>query len=151
MLLQQREVIKKETMRNAITFCCGLFNIQREPERYVDCAFDFKSHTIVSCYSSLGVLASSSGAHYLYTALSSKFPLGQSNLAFKPSLSVGYYGAAKGPDLGCSIEFHSSLSLLYNIDLFDVGIRASHMSNAHLGQKNPGLETFAFFLNYKFS
>lgn len=66
-----------------------------------------------------------------------------------PSLGAGLYSDGGGKDLGHTVEFRSQLELGYN---FDNGSRLSgglaHISNASLGDRNPGTEILS--LNYYF-
>lgn len=66
-----------------------------------------------------------------------------------PSLAAGLYSDGGGKDLGHTVEFRSQLELGYN---FQNGSRASmglaHISNASLGDRNPGTEILS--LNYYF-
>ncbi len=66
-----------------------------------------------------------------------------------PSIGAGLYSDGDGKDLGHTIEFRSQLELGYN---FQNGSRVStglaHISNASLGNRNPGTEILS--LNYYF-
>lgn len=66
-----------------------------------------------------------------------------------PSLAAGLYSDGGGKDLGYALEFRSQLELGYN---FQNGSRVTtglaHISNASLGDRNPGTEILS--LNYYF-
>lgn len=67
-----------------------------------------------------------------------------------PSFSPGFYYQGSGRNLGFPVEFRSAIELSYQInDKSWVGLQASHISNAHLGNKNPGIN--AFVLTFAFS
>ena len=56
----------------------------------------------------------------------------------KPS---GYYDNGSGKNLGNNIEFRTSLELSYILKNNNrIGISLSHISNANIGKKNPGVE-----------
>lgn len=66
-----------------------------------------------------------------------------------PSLAAGLYSDGGGKDLGHTVEFRTQLELGYN---FQNGSRLAtglaHVSNASLGDRNPGTEILS--LNYYF-
>lgn len=69
-----------------------------------------------------------------------------------PSISPGFYYQGSGRDLGFPIEFRSAIELSYQLNENSrMGIQASHISNAHLGYKNPGINAFVltFTLSFK--
>tara|TARA_B100000674_G_C37657032_1_gene830624 strand:+ start:149 stop:676 length:528 start_codon:yes stop_codon:yes gene_type:complete len=67
---------------------------------------------------------------------------GNSNkIIFTPSFGVGYYDDGSGKKLGNDIQFRTGLELSYELqNLNRIGISLSHISNANLGDKNPGVE-----------
>lgn len=59
-----------------------------------------------------------------------------------PSFAPGAYASGSGLDLGYPLEFRSQLEASYRLgSRARVGLAFSHMSNAHLGDRNPGVET----------
>lgn len=59
--------------------------------------------------------------------------------------SIGYFHQGKSNiDLGSDIEFYSFLE--YKLGF--LGMSLSHISNAHLSKKNPGINLFKLFLTY---
>ena len=67
---------------------------------------------------------------------------GKTNQAiFTPSFGIGYYDDGSGKKLGNEIEFRTSFELSYQLSNKNrIGISFSHISNANLGDKNPGVE-----------
>ena len=64
-----------------------------------------------------------------------------SNIFFTPNIGVGLYDEGDGKKLGSSIEFRSGLELSYELENERrIGISISHISNASIGDKNPGTE-----------
>ncbi len=70
---------------------------------------------------------------------------GKKNKAiFTPSFGIGYYDDGSGKKLGNDIQFRTSLELSYELSNNNrIGFSLSHISNANLGDKNPGVETFS--------
>ena len=66
-------------------------------------------------------------------------------LNITPSFAPGYYSKGDGKDLGHSLEFKSELQ--FSVDLFStsqLGFSYNHLSNASLGSKNPGANSYMF-------
>ena len=62
-----------------------------------------------------------------------------------PSFAPGYYNNGNGKDLGSPLEFKSEIQVSF--DLFDsseLGLSYNHISNASLGSKNPGANSYMF-------
>ena len=68
-----------------------------------------------------------------------------------PSFTPGLYGEGNGKDLGHIIEFKSEVQL--SLDIFknsELGFSYNHISNASLGEKNPGANSYMFNFLKKF-
>ena len=88
-------------------------------------------------------------AAYGYTGIKALYNLGQLN--FTPSFTPGIYSQGDGKDLGHTIEFYSEL--LFSLDVFsnsELGFSYNHISNASLGEKNPGANSYTFNFLKKF-
>ena len=60
---------------------------------------------------------------------------------FTPSFGLGYYEDGNGKKLGNNIEFRTTLEFSYQLNNMDrIGISLGHISNANIGNKNPGAE-----------
>ena len=82
-------------------------------------------------------------ASYVYTGVQAQYSIGKVNIV--PSFAPGLYGEGNGKDLGHIIEFKSELQLSF--DLFsnsELGFSYNHISNASLGDKNPGANSYMF-------
>lgn len=67
--------------------------------------------------------------------------------SLNPSLSAGYYNNGADKDLGYDVEFYSQLRLDYKLaSNAQIGLGIGHISNADIGEKNPGAETV--YLSY---
>ena len=90
-----------------------------------------------------GFIITQDNAGYLYTGVQADYKLGSIN--FTPSFTPGYYNKGDGKDLGHSLEFKSELQ--FSIDLpsnAQLGFSYNHISNASLGSKNPGANSYMF-------
>jgi len=82
-------------------------------------------------------------AFYLYTGVQAEYELGI--LKITPSFAPGYYNYGDGKDLGYPLEFKSEVQM--SLDLSDstqLGMSYNHISNASLGTKNPGANSYMF-------
>ena len=80
---------------------------------------------------------------YFYTGVQAEYKIGKLNLT--PSFSPGIYTVGDGKDLGSPLEFKSEVQL--SVDLLPgttLGYSQSHISNADLGDKNPGADSYMF-------
>ena len=71
---------------------------------------------------------------------------GEKNKFFlTPSFGGGFYDDGSGKNLGNDIQFRTSLEVSYELKNSNrIGISFSHISNANLGNKNPGVEILSF-------
>ena len=90
-----------------------------------------------------GFMMTADSASYFYTGVQAEYKIGKLNLI--PSFSPGIYSKGDGKDLGSPLEFKSELQL--SVDLLPgtkLGYSHSHLSNADLGDKNPGADSYMF-------
>ena len=90
-----------------------------------------------------GFILTQDNASYLYTGVQAEYKIGKIN--FTPSFTPGYYNKGDGKDLGHSLEFKSELQ--FSVDLFSntqLCFSYNHISNASLGSKNPGANSYMF-------
>ena len=60
---------------------------------------------------------------------------------FTPSFGLGYYHDGNGKKLGNRLEFRTTFEISYQLQSQDrIGFSLSHISNANIGNKNPGAE-----------
>ena len=90
-----------------------------------------------------GFMMTADADTYFYTGVQAEYKIGKLNLT--PSFSPGLYSMGDGKDLGSPLEFKSELQL--SIDLLPgtkLGYSQSHLSNADLGETNPGADSYMF-------
>jgi len=65
----------------------------------------------------------------------------KSNILITPSFGFGYYDDGDGKKLGNNIEFRTTIELSYELENKNrIGFSFGHISNANIGDKNPGVE-----------
>ena len=96
-----------------------------------------------------GAMITADNATYFYTGIQAHYKLGKLNLT--PSFTPGYYNEGNGKDLGHALEFKSELQLSLELPRdSQFGFSYNHLSNASLGDKNPGANSYMFNLLKKF-
>ena len=90
-----------------------------------------------------GGFVTENSAAYIYSGIEWKFEIG--SLEFTPSFAPGLYHKGDGKDLGHVLEFKTEVQLSYAVsDATSFGVSYNHVSNASLGDKNPGANSYMF-------
>jgi hypothetical protein len=144
--------INKNTEFNVYT---GMFDFSDDKKRSTLIGFQHQNEelnrdTFLGNLSPItGGMMTADNAAYFYTGVQAQYKIG--NLNFTPSFAPGYYSQGSGKDLGHALEFKSELQL--SLDLpkdSQFGFSYNHLSNASLGDKNPGANSYMFNLLKKF-
>ena len=96
-----------------------------------------------------GALITADNAGYIYTGVQAQYKVGILNIT--PSFTPGLYHEGDGKDLGHLVEFKSEVQI--SLDLpkdSQFGFSYNHLSNASLGDKNPGANSYMFNFLKKF-
>ena len=98
-----------------------------------------------------GIELTSDSAFYLISGIYLEDNIGElmtgeeNNWNFTPSFGLGYYDDGNGKKLGNKVEFRTTLEFSYQLANKDrIGISLGHISNANIGNKNPGAEIISF-------
>ena len=96
-----------------------------------------------------GGMLTADNAVYLYTGVQADYDIGL--LKLTPSFAPGIYNQGNGKDLGHIIEFKSEIRLSMDLSKNSMfGMSYNHISNASLGSKNPGANSYMFNFLKKF-
>ena len=113
----------------------GLLGLQHQNEELFRNSFLGKLSPIT------GGFFTEKSAFYLYSGVQAEYELGF--LTFTPSFAPGYYNYGSGKDLGHPLEFKSEIQMNFNLsDTTHLGMSYNHISNASLGTKNPGANSY---------
>ena len=96
-----------------------------------------------------GAFMTGDSSVYFYTGVEANYSVGILNIT--PSFTPGLYRQGSGKDLGHPLEFKSEVQL--SLDLSEgtnFGMSYNHVSNASLGDKNPGANSYMFNFLKKF-
>ena len=93
-----------------------------------------------------GGFITENSAAYVYTGVEWNYEMSD-KLKFTPSFAPGIYHEGDGKDLGHALEFKTEVQLSYTVsESTNFGMSYNHISNASLGDKNPGANSYMFNL-----
>ena len=121
----------------------GLVGLQHQNEDLFSDSFLGKLSPIT------GGFLTENNAFYLYSGIQAEYDIG--SLKITPSFAPGYYNYGDGKDLGYPLEFKTEVQV--SLDLSEstkFGMSYNHISNASLGTKNPGANSYMFNLLKQF-
>ena len=99
----------------------------------------------------VGVTATTDGGTYGYGGVGVDVFFGKRWVA-TPNFAVGVYGNGDGKDLGYALEFRSGLEVAYRFDDYSrLGLSFTHISNAGLDDRNPGVESLVLVYSMPFN
>ena len=148
----EEKKLKNNTKFNVYT---GMFDFSDDGKRATLVGFqhqneDLNRDTFLGNLSPItGAMLTSDNASYFYTGVQAQYKIGLLN--FTPSFAPGYYNEGNGKDLGHALEFKSEVQLSLELPKdSQLGFSYNHLSNASLGDKNPGANSYMFNFFKKF-
>ena len=146
---------KIEVQNHELNFFSGMFDFSDQKQRAILVGFQHQNEELYRD-TSLGTLSPITGGFvtenqslYAYTGVEWNFDIGPLN--FTPSFAPGLYGEGDGKDLGHVLEFKSEVQASINFsENSSLGMSYNHISNASLGDKNPGANSYMFNFLKKF-
>ena len=149
------EEVKFDEKNTEFSVYTGMFDFSDDGKKSTLLGFqhqneNFNRNTFLGNLSPItGALITADNATYFYTGVQAQYKIGNLNLT--PSFTPGLYNQGNGKDLGHVLEFKSELQL--SLDLSkesQLGFSYNHLSNASLGEKNPGANSYMFNFFKKF-
>jgi lipid A 3-O-deacylase len=121
----------------------GLFGFQHQNE-------SLERETFLGNISPItGGFITENSAVYVYSGIEWNYVLG--NINFTPSFAPGLYEEGDGKDLGHVLEFKTEVQASIDISQnTSLGMSYNHISNASLGDKNPGANSYTLNFLKKF-
>jgi lipid A 3-O-deacylase len=126
----------------------GVFNIVKKPHRTLQIQFEYRwDVNFYHVRPLVSTMFTPTGAFYLCTGAGLDIYLGK-RVVVTPSFAPGLYlRGDEGKNLHYPLEFRSAIEMAYESkSKMRFGAQFYHISNASLGQKNPGSESLIFFL-----
>ena len=146
LIAEEQRTQNKNTEFNVYT---GMFDFSDDGKRSTLIGFQHQNEnlnrdTFLGNLSPItGALITADSAGYIYTGVQAQYKLGVLN--FTPSFTPGLYFEGDGKDLGHLIEFKSELQISLDLSRSsELGFSYNHISNASLGDKNPGANSYMF-------
>ena len=147
---------KKENFNeHELNFYTGMFDFSDDGKRATLVGFQHQNEelnrdTFLGNLSPItGAMITADNATYFYTGVQAHYKVGSLN--FTPSFTPGYYNEGSGKDLGHALEFKSEIQLSLELPKnSQFGLSYNHLSNASLGDKNPGANSYMFNFFKKF-
>lgn len=120
----------------------GYFDWNRQKDEAAEFRLEYRDDHKLWIFRPLaGIMGTSDGAVYGFAGVGVDVFFGN-RFVVTPSFAPGYYHEGSGLDLGYGLEFRSQIEFAYRFDNRSrLGLAVSHMSNASLGDTNPGTES----------
>ena len=141
---------KISARENHLNFFVGNFDFSDDKQKAILFGFQHQNEnlyrdTFVGNVSPItGGFVTENSAAYIYTGIEWNIEMSD-KILFTPSFAPGFYHKGDGKDLGHVLEFKSEVQFSYiasNSTSF--GVSYNHVSNASLGNKNPGANSYMF-------
>tara|TARA_B100000575_G_scaffold273177_1_gene255902 strand:- start:423 stop:941 length:519 start_codon:yes stop_codon:yes gene_type:complete len=149
-------LIIEDNNTNQLNFFTGNFDFSDNKQKAILIGFqhqdeNLKRNTFLGNISPItGGFLTDNSAAYIYTGIEWNVDMG-SSVTFTPSFAPGLYHEGNGKDLGHVLEFKSEVQLSYEVsDKTNFGLSYNHVSNASLGDKNPGANSYMLNFLKKF-
>ena len=141
---------EQNTNGHQLNFFLGNFDFSDDKQRAVLVGFQHQNENLIrdtmlgNVSPITGGFITENSAAYIYTGIEWNVDMG-GGLTFTPSFAPGLYHEGDGKDLGHVLEFKSEVQLSYaSSDETSFGLSYNHVSNASLGDKNPGANSYMF-------
>lgn len=142
------EARAQPAMGDQIAFSLGYFDVNKQRDTALEMRLEYLSEAKFWRFKPLlGVMFTSDSASYVYGGVRMEIPIG-GRFLLVPSFAPGLYDRGNGKDLGHVVEFRSQIEVVYLLSGgARLGLSFNHMSNASLGDRNPGVENLALTLS----
>jgi hypothetical protein len=137
---------------DALAFGAGWWDVVQQKDNAALLNLEYRSDKKLWWFKpQVGMFGTSKGGFYLYAGIRLDVYFGD-RWVFTPSFSPGVYHEGNGRDLGFELEFRSSAEIAYRFDDYSrLSLGIAHLSNASLGDRNPGVETLTLTYSVPFS
>tara|TARA_B110000971_G_C19736080_1_gene375294 strand:+ start:60 stop:575 length:516 start_codon:yes stop_codon:yes gene_type:complete len=145
--INAQEVKKIDSQYN---FYTGNFDFSDDKQKAILFGFQHQNETLErktflgNISPITGGFITENSAAYIYTGVEWNYDMG-SKMTFTPSFTPGLYSEGNGKDLGHIVEFKTEVQASYAIsESSSFGMSYNHISNASIGEKNPGANSYMF-------
>ncbi len=129
-----------------LTFGAGWYDMNKQDDEAGEFRLEYWSDAKWWIFKPFaGVMATTDAALYGHAGIRLDLFFGR-RFVLSGSFAPGLYHDGDGKDLGHTIQFRSNVEAAYRFDNRSrVGVAFYHLSNASLGEDNPGTEVLSFF------
>jgi lipid A 3-O-deacylase len=145
-----------EINNHQYNFYLGNFDFSDDKQKSILVGFQHQNETLKrqtflgNASPITGGFITENSAAYVYTGVEWNYDLSD-KMKFTPSFAPGLYHEGNGKDLGHVLEFKTEVLISYDMsDNTSFGMSYNHVSNASLGDKNPGANSYQLNLLKKF-
>jgi hypothetical protein len=135
----------------AIAFSAGSFEVFDNDENAAEAGIECRFAPMASAFNlipTVGVAMNADGGYWGYGGVRYDWYLSP-KWVVTPNFAAAFYEQGGGADLGYDLEFRTGLDLGYQVsDRSRLSLGIYHMSNAELGEENPGSESVIFTYSY---
>jgi lipid A 3-O-deacylase len=120
----------------------GYFDFNRQKHPAGEFGLQYRSDQKLWIFQPMvGVMRTTTASTDIYAGISLDIFFGD-RFVVRPSFAPSYYNRGAGHNLGYALEFRSAIEFAYRFDdRSRLGLEIYHMSNAGLGNGNPGEES----------
>ncbi len=128
-----------------VAFYMGAFDISQGDDEAIQLGLEYRYEDIFyGLRPTVGANYTSDDAFYGYGGFYWDVAVLE-DLYISPNFVAGYYSDGDGKDLHNDLQFRSGIEVSYDMQNdYRVGVAFNHISNASLGDHNPGSETLLF-------
>ena len=124
-----------------LVFGAGYYDINKQDNTAADFRLEYRHGEKFWIFKPwVGIEGTSDGGFYGAVGVLIDVYFGK-RVVLTPSFGGGFYANGDGKDLGHAVEFRSQIEISYRFDdRARLGLAFSHISNASIGEDNPGVE-----------
>tara|TARA_B110000967_G_scaffold14684_1_gene14039 strand:+ start:1092 stop:1610 length:519 start_codon:yes stop_codon:yes gene_type:complete len=142
----------KNISHHEYNFYTGNFDFSDDKQKSIFVGFQHQNENLVrdsflgNVSPITGGFVTGNSAAYIYTGVEWNYAISD-KLKFTPSFAPGIYHQGDGKDLGHPLEFKTEVQASYSLsEGTSLGMSYNHISNASIGDKNPGANSYMFNL-----
>ncbi|MBD3635098.1 MAG: acyloxyacyl hydrolase [Methylophaga sp.] len=137
--------------QSAVAFTAGGYDAFDSEDNATEIGVEYRFAPAADFYNiipTIGASVTSDGAYWAYAGVRYDWSL-SANWVLTPHFALAAYENGGGVDLGYGLEFRTGLDLAYQMtDRSRLSLGYYHMSNADLGDYNPGADSIIVSYSY---
>lgn len=133
-----------DSSRDYLSISSAFFDVLQEEETSFEGRIEYRVNSLEWMIKPFGgIMANTDGAIHFYSGLFYEIPV-TTFFSIIPSFAPGLYFKNSSKDLHFTLVFRSQMEIIFNLpNDIKAGLSFNHISNASLGDMNPGVESLA--------